>query len=145
MNILTLIVFLPALGGLVCLVVPKRQVRTVAVTFALATFVLSLSLFGTFLASSEGSTETIFGTRYGTLQHVERATWITGKSFAIEYFLGIDGLGFPLFILTTLVSFLACVASWGFDHWHINRGVRAYFILFLLLETGRIRIRILCP
>jgi NADH-quinone oxidoreductase subunit M len=136
MNILTLVVFLPTLGALACLVVPKRHVREVAVAVTLATFVLSLSLFGTFFAGTEGSAEAIFGTRYGTLQHVERATWITGRNFTIEYFLGIDGLGFPLFILTTLVSFLACVASWGFDHWHINRGVRAYFILFLLLETG---------
>lgn len=64
------------------------------------------------------------------------APWITGENFTIEYFLGIDGLGFPLFILTTLVAFLACLASWNFDRWTINKGVRAYFALFLLLETG---------
>ena len=136
MNILTLIVFLPALGALVCLFVSKQHVRTVAAAFALATFVLSLSLFGTFFGGGEGSTEAIFGSHYGTLQHVERVTWIEGANFTIEYFLGIDGLGFPLFILTTLVAFLACLASWNFDKWPINKGVRAYFFLFLMLETG---------
>jgi len=62
--------------------------------------------------------------------------WITGASFDIEFFLGIDGLGFPLLVLTTLIGFLACLASWNFDKWKINKGVRAYFVLFLMLETG---------
>ena len=34
---------------------------------------------------------------------------------------------------TTFVSFLACLASWNFDTWKINKGIRAYFVLFLLL------------
>ncbi len=136
MGILTLLVFLPAIGGVVCLFVPRHQVRTVAVAFSLATLVLSLALFGTFFGGTGESAEAVFGTQYGTLHEVERVTWIQGADFTIEYFLGIDGLGFPLFILTTLVSFLACLASWNFDKWKINKGPRAYFILFLLLETG---------
>ena len=137
MNLLTLIVFLPTLGGLLCLLVPKRQVRTVAVAATLGAFLLSLPLFGTFLGGgAEGASEEIFGTNYGLLHHVVRVPWITGDNFAIEYFLGIDGLGFPLLVLTTFVSFLACVASWNFDKWKINKGIRAYFFLFLMLETG---------
>jgi len=137
MNVLTITVFLPALGALLCLFVPKRQVRGVAVATTLATLVVSLTLFGDFLgASDRQSTEAIFGSSYGRLHEVVRIPWITGNNFTIEYFLGIDGLGFPLFILTTLVGFLACLASWNFDHWKINKGIRAYFILFLLLETG---------
>jgi NADH-quinone oxidoreductase subunit M len=34
------------------------------------------------------------------------------------------------------VSLLACLASLNFDKWKINKGVRAYFVLFLLLEMG---------
>ena len=139
---LTLIVFLPVLGALFCMIVPKRHVRTVAVASALAAFLVSLSLFGIFFGEDDTS-EAIFGSQYGTLHHVERTTWMTidgrdadgntGERFTIEYFLGIDGLGFPLLILTTFVAFLACLASWNFDRWSINKGVRAYFILFLLL------------
>ena len=70
------------------------------------------------------------------LQHVQRATWIESKSFTIEYFVGMDGLSFPLIVLTTLISLLSCLASWNFDKWPINKGPRAYFALFLLLETG---------
>ena len=136
-NILTAIVFLPAIGALLCLFAPKRQARSVAVVATLLTLLLSLTLFGTFFGGGEdGDTLRIFGSRYGTLHHVERAAWIVGDNFTIEYFLGIDGLGFPLLILTTLISFLACLASWNMESWHIGKGVRAYFVLFLLLETG---------
>ncbi|MEK6797695.1 MAG: NADH-quinone oxidoreductase subunit M [Planctomycetota bacterium] len=135
-HLLSWIVFLPAIGALLCLFVPKRQVRTVALLATVLTLLLSLKLFGTFTGGG-GDSSAVFGTRYGQLHHVERATWIQipGK-LNIEYFLGIDGLGFPLFILTTVVSFLACWASWNFHEWKINKGVRAYFVLFLLLETG---------
>jgi NADH-quinone oxidoreductase subunit M len=129
---LSLIVFLPVIGALICLFVPRQQVRSVAWAATLLTFLASLALFPTFL---QGGEET-FGTQYGKLQFVERATWIQGENFAIEYFLGVDGLGFPLVILTTLISFLACWASWNFDKWTISKSPRAYFILFLLLETG---------
>jgi len=135
-NILSWIVFLPAIGALVCLFAPKPQIKIVAVLTTALTLLLSLFLFPAFLA---GGTDpaTVFGSRYGTLHFVERVTWISlpGK-LNIEYFLGIDGLGFPLVILTTLVSFLSCLASWNFEHWKISKGIRAYFILFLLLETG---------
>jgi len=137
-NILSWIVFIPAIGAVLCLFAPKRQARTIAVLATLATLLLSLTLFGAFLGGGDAAgAKSVFGSTYGTLHHVERATWIElpGK-LTIEYFLGIDGLGFPLFILTTLVCFLACLASWNFDRWHINKGPRAYFILFLLLETG---------
>ena len=134
MNLLSIIVFLPTVGALLCLFAPKRHVRTVAVFFSFVTFAVSLLLFKTFFGGSDDAA--IFGSTYGTLHHVERLPWITSSNFTIEYFLGIDGLSFPLVILTTLVGFLSCLASWNFDKWKINKGVRAYFILFLLLETG---------
>ncbi len=137
MNLLTLIVFLPTLGGILCLVAPKDQVRKIAVAASLLTLIASLFLLPAFIndGTPEGKAEA-FGTTYGGLQHVERYTWIETDNFAIEYFLGMDGLSLPLVILTTLISFFACVASWNFDKWKINKGIRTYFILFLLLETG---------
>lgn len=62
---------------------------------------------------------------------VARRPWI--DRFNIEYFLGIDGISLPLVILTTLLSFLAMIASWGID-----KHVKGYCMLFLLLETGMI-------
>src|SRR5262249_14218489 len=60
---------------------------------------------------------------------VARYPWV--QRFNIEYFLGVDGISMPLLLLTTLLSFLAMLASWNID-----RYVRGYCILFLLLETG---------
>jgi NADH-quinone oxidoreductase subunit M len=62
---------------------------------------------------------------------VARRPWI--PRFNIEYFLGIDGISMPLVLLTTALSFLAMLASWN-----IERYVRGYCILFLILETGMI-------
>ncbi len=121
------------IAGLVLLFVPRELVKWVALTGSTAAFVLSLFLIGDFLG---GDTTAIFGEAYGKLHSIERASWITGDKFTIEYFVGIDGLSLPLFILTTFVSLLACLASFNFDSWKINKGIKAYFFLFLLLETG---------
>ena len=63
------------------------------------------------------------------MQNVVRLPWI--PAFGIEYFLGIDGISFPLVILTSFLSMLAMAASWT-----IQRHVKAYCVLFLILETG---------
>jgi NADH-quinone oxidoreductase subunit M len=60
---------------------------------------------------------------------VARLPWI--KQFNIEYFLGVDGISMPLVILSTVLFFLAMIASWN-----IEKHVRGYCALFLLLETG---------
>jgi len=136
-HILSWLVFLPTIAAVVCLLVPKDVIKWVATVGTLVTFVASLFLFSTFIGGgTKARADEIFGQSYGTLQHVERADWITGDNFTIEYFLGVDGLSFPLVVLTTLISFLACLASLNFEHWKINKGIRAYFVLFLLLETG---------
>ena len=73
MDILSLIVFLPMIGALLCLFAPKQHIRTIAVVAALATFVVSLFLFGTFFGGGGDDAATVFGSHYGTLHEVERA------------------------------------------------------------------------
>ncbi len=63
--------------------------------------------------------------------YVARRPWI-GR-FNIDYFLGVDGISMPLLVLTTALSFLALIASWK-----IERYVKGYLMLFLLLETGMV-------
>jgi NADH-quinone oxidoreductase subunit M len=60
---------------------------------------------------------------------VARYPWI--PRFNIEYYLGVDGISMPLILLTTVLSFLAMIASWNITRW-----VRGYCMLFLILETG---------
>jgi NADH-quinone oxidoreductase subunit M len=64
-------------------------------------------------------------------QFAEHAQWI--KAYNIDYFIGVDGLSFPMVWLTTLLSFLCIFASWNIDKAH-----KGYFSLFLLLETGMV-------
>jgi len=135
--LLNWIVFLPTLGAVACLVAPgRRAVKTVAVATTFLTLLLSLGLFRHFAWWSIDDVA-IFGEAYGKQLHqVTKVPWIVIGGLQIEYFIGVDGLSFPLVILTTLISFLAAVASWNIEEWKINRGARAYFVLFLLLETG---------
>ena len=63
------------------------------------------------------------------MQNSFNHAWI--PSFDIEYFMGFDGISFPLLLLTAVISVFAMLASWS-----IKKYVKAYCILFLLLETG---------
>jgi len=140
-HLLNWIIFVPALAGVLCLITPStKAVKVLAVLASGLTLVLSLGLFPQF-AWWGPDVANIFGHGYGEKLHeVTRLTWITLGSgegaTPIQYYVGIDGLSFPLVILTAVVSFLACLASWNIEHWKVNHGVRGYFCLFLLLETG---------
>ena len=128
-HLLSWIIFLPAIGMVVVLLMPKpKAVKYVSLATTIITFLVALQMFGAFVGPDE---QAVFGTRYGELHFVERANWITAGNFTIEYYVGADGLNFPLVLLTTLIALLACLASWN-----INKAVKGYHALFLLLETG---------
>jgi NADH-quinone oxidoreductase subunit M len=63
------------------------------------------------------------------MQHLFSMPWI--PTFNIHYLMGIDGISFPLVVLTAFISLLAMGASWP-----IKKYEKGYCILFLLLETG---------
>jgi NADH:ubiquinone oxidoreductase subunit 4 (subunit M) len=62
-------------------------------------------------------------------QLIEHAVWV--RSFDVEYFVGVDGISMPMVLLTSLVSFLGCVASES-----IAARPRGYYALYLVLATG---------
>ncbi|HWP40468.1 MAG TPA: NADH-quinone oxidoreductase subunit M [Tepidisphaeraceae bacterium] len=129
--LLTILIFLPSVGAIAVLIVKGRDaVRWTALGTCIATFVLSLLLVVLF-DWQKGS-----GYGYlhpdgtgGVVQLVQRAPWI--RAFNIEYLVGIDGLSFPLVLLSTFVCLLSCIASWN-----IEKMYKGYFALFLFLETG---------
>ncbi len=123
---LSLLVFLPSLGAIVIAFVPKDRVellRGISLVATALTFVLSV---GAFLLPSSAMH---FDTSAATMQHSFVLSWI--PSFDISYSMGIDGISLPLVLLTTLVSLLAMGASWS-----VTKYVKAYCILFLILETA---------
>lgn len=128
--LLSLVIFLPTIGALVLCVVPKgtdETIRRFSLLVTLAVFVLTVWL--AIPTSSTSPEDGRFVLGMPGIQNMVRHSWI--PAFKIEYFLGIDGISLPLVVLTSFLSFLAMWASWP-----ITKHVRAYCILFLLLETG---------
>src|SRR5208282_2552830 len=120
MNILSLITFVPLLGALVILFIPKEKTKAVHATALAAagvSFLLSVWALFQFNYSTSG------------MQFVERFDWI--PSFNVHYYLGTDGLSFPLVLLTTLLTLVSLIFSMG-----VKERVKEYFFWFLLLDTG---------
>jgi NADH-quinone oxidoreductase subunit M len=118
MRILTVITWLPIVGLVVILLLPRGQAalaKGVALAAAGGTLVLSWGLLGSFDRSSAEP------------QFTEQATWI--PELGMTYSLGVDGLSYPLVLLTTLLTVVALIASLKVD-----RNVKAYFAWMLLLE-----------
>src|SRR3989337_1382738 len=118
--------FLPLLGAGVILCAPKGKDETIKWIAALASFLpllLSVRLWFTYDRSLAGVNVA------SQFQFVEQYSWI--PSINVEYFVGADGISMPMLLLTALLSFLAVIGSWGID-----KKIRGYMALFLLLETG---------
>ncbi|MCA9186649.1 MAG: NADH-quinone oxidoreductase subunit M, partial [Planctomycetales bacterium] len=127
---LSFVVFLPALValliGVLALAIPKIADEAIRL-LTLATTIVVLVLVGWMAVPGDGQFN--FDTTQADMQKTFSISWI--PSFDIEYFMGMDGISFPLLVLTAAVSVLAMGASWS-----ITKHVKAYCILFLLLETG---------
>ena len=132
--ILSLITFLPLVGMVIILFLPKDQPKTVKSLTLLITgiqLILALMIVASFNYSLGGINDP------KSFQFIENFKWIdiTGFSWLgeikIDYFLGIDGLSVVLVLLTAIITFIATLSSWN-----INKSVKGYFALFLLLDTG---------
>ncbi|GAB6164891.1 NADH-quinone oxidoreductase subunit M [Thermostilla marina] len=126
--LLSSIIFLPAVGALILMLLPTRSeefVRRFTLAVTLITFLLTLRL----VIPTGAEESAVFTAGEAGLQAAFALPWI--PSFHIDYFLGLDGISLPLVLLTSFLSLLAAGASWS-----ISKHVRAYSVLFLLLETG---------
>jgi len=118
MGILSIITWIPLVGAAIVLLIPKQQVRLiqgVAIGCAGLSFVLSWNLLASFDQTSSA------------LQFVERYSWI--PEMGMTYALGVDGLSFPMVLLTTLLMLISMIASLT-----ITENAKAYYAWFLLLE-----------
>ncbi len=120
--LLSLITFLPTIGALFIILFIKKEwensVKWSALSVSAATFLLSLVLPLTFNSNT------------ATLQWVEKGVWI--ERFGIQYFLGVDGISLLLVLMTTFITVICILSSWR----DIQDKLKAYMVLFLLVETG---------
>ena len=119
-HLLTIITFVPLVGMALVLLCPSEQKGLIKWIAALATVPQVLIAIHLFLNFDTGTT---------AMQFVEKFPWI--PSYHIDYFVGVDGVSISMVLLTALICFIAAFASFGID-----RAVKGYFALFLLLDTG---------
>jgi NADH-quinone oxidoreductase subunit M len=120
-NLLNSILWLPFIGILGILFIPKNNhnaIRWTALITTLVTFIFTLVLYSKFDTSVAGMQE----------QFSVHLPWI--KQFNINYSLAVDGISMPMILLTGLLFFLCIMSSWT-----ITKSVKAYFALLLMLES----------
>ncbi len=117
--ILTLITLLPLLAGIIVagLGEHKQLARKIALISSFLSLGLVLLLWNSFNAAS------------GELQFVEKHEWIA--ALGVNYFVGIDGLGLLMLLLTAIVTPMAMLASW-----RVEKSPSLFFSLVLFLQAG---------
>ncbi len=122
---LSLMTFLPLVGAIVIMFLPKKQealIKLIALLFTLPSLVISIFLWVSYNSAGIG------GGYYDAF--TEEYKWI--ESISVYYRMGVDGLSIPLIVLTTLLTTL-CI--W-YSSRVITKRVKEFFSLFLLLSTG---------
>jgi NADH-quinone oxidoreductase subunit M len=119
-NLLTLLVFTPALAGLVVAALPKTATalaQRVAVALSLVPLAITAQIWATFDSSR------------GDFQMVERFGWLPG--IGASYLVGIDGISLLLIALTVFLTPLVLISSMDTVH----TKIKGYLVAMLMLET----------
>jgi NADH-quinone oxidoreductase subunit M len=119
--LLSLLIFLPALAGLVLFAVPRARadaIKAAAVGVAGVSLALSLLVAAALVPAQPG------------LQMDDRAAWV--PSLGISYHVAVDGISVWLVVLTAFLTVTAMVAGWR----RLGTSAIDGFRLMLLLEAG---------
>ncbi len=121
--ILSVLIFVPAIGAVILALTPARNkdvLRMVALGVTIINFFISLVPL------------IAFDTSTYKMQFVEMGSWI--PSIGVSYFLGMDGIGLTLVLLTTFLSIIAVLCSWS----AVTERVKEYMMYMLILEMGMV-------
>ncbi|MBV9691241.1 MAG: NADH-quinone oxidoreductase subunit M [Ktedonobacteraceae bacterium] len=124
--LLSVITFLPLLGGIALLFFRKNWVgpiRWTALSLAGVNLLLALLLM---LLYGQVNLNT---SSQDSFHFNERVTWIS--ALGVNYSLGVDGISMLLVVLTALLTFVCILASFN-----IERKVKNYMAFMLLLDCG---------
>ena len=101
---LSLLVFLPIIGAIFVLMLPReREMNSrIAAVFATLNLVGSLVVFAGFDRADQ------------SLQFVTQRSWISAAyaGFNVQYFVGVDGLSATMVLLTGILFVVAVLVSW---------------------------------
>ncbi|MBL1275204.1 MAG: NADH-quinone oxidoreductase subunit M [Ectothiorhodospiraceae bacterium] len=118
--LLSLVIWVPIIGGALVLLASKNEqaqtARLLALTVSIVTFLLTIPLY------------TGFDLTTHQMQFPEKTSWI--PLFNINYHLGVDGISMPLILLTSFTTILVVLAGWEV----IKVKVAQYLAAFLIME-----------
>jgi NADH-quinone oxidoreductase subunit M len=120
-NLLDLLIAIPAIGFILTLLIPRKQDQTIrmfTLAVSLLTFVLSLGLATGYQKGQSGQ------------QFVTDTIWIANPE--IHWHVGIDGLSLWLIILSTFLTPIAILISFRL----IKDRTKEFYAFLLLLEVG---------
>ena len=124
--LISILIFSPLFAALVGLLVPAKSENIFRYLTAMVNVVQLITLLA-MIAAYDKSEALLF---------VEQQPWITldlgtWGLLKATYFVGVDGLSFPLIILSVLVMCIATISSWT-----VNQNVKGYFVLLLILNAS---------
>ncbi|MEW5960043.1 MAG: proton-conducting transporter membrane subunit, partial [Chloroflexota bacterium] len=135
MPYLSLMTFIPLLGAIIILLMPKSQeklIKNFSVVISLIPLAISIFLWAIYIDSGPLGGR-FYSEMYPNGEYfnvVENIAWI--PAIGVRYHMDVDGLSLPLVVLTTLLMTL----SLWYSAKTIHKRVKEFFALFLLLEMG---------
>ena len=117
--ITTITIFVPLLGAIVMLLLPEEERPLRIAALAIAAVPLLLTLYIYFA----------YGGDLGAAALTQDFTWL--PSLNMGYRVGLDGLGFGMFFLTSLLTLIAVVASYD-----VRENLKQYFAILFIAEVG---------
>jgi NADH-quinone oxidoreductase subunit M len=121
---LSLAVFIPAVGAVVTLLIPRAQeelIKWVALVTTLGTLGVVVAILADFDYDNAGQ-----------LQFAVDNKWI--DVINSRYHVGVDGISLPLLALSAFVTVLCVIYSW--NHFPEPHNPKAFLALMLVLEVG---------
>ncbi|PZQ43894.1 MAG: NADH-quinone oxidoreductase subunit M [Micavibrio aeruginosavorus] len=119
-HILSLQIFLPLLGALAIIALPKVtdcSARWIALIVSSVVFVVSCVMLAQFETGNAG------------FQFVEKSEWF--PALGLTYHLGVDGISLYFVLLSTFLTPICIISCWH----AIEKRVKEFMIAFLVLET----------
>ncbi len=116
---LSIMIFLPVLAAIIIFMFRDNDEmsRKIALFSSLAVLAVGVFLYSSFDGGNPD------------FQFVTKLRWF--PQLGINYYLGVDGLSFPLILLTAVLTPLVIYFSWG-----QSKRAPLFFALFLLIEAG---------
>ena len=119
MGLLSLAIWVPIAFGVLLLAMGRDEhanvVRWIALLGAVASFLVTLPLYGQFDTST------------AAMQFVENTGWIS--RFNVNYHLGVDGISFWFVLLTAFITVIVVIAAWEVITTRVNQYMGAFLIL----------------